>query len=235
MSKKRVLIIEDDKNIVDLLSIHLNDLDCDISKASDGQTGFEMAMNKPFDLVVLDIMLPKLDGIQVCQKMRAFENHTPILMLTAKNEEIDKVIGLESGADDYLTKPFSVREFIARTKSILRRADQYQKENQNISNKILEFKNLSINLEKRLVKQNDQRIDLTPKEFELLALLAKKPGRVYNREELLKLIWGYEYNGYEHTVNSHINRLRAKIENDPDNPNFIQTSWGIGYRFNDEL
>jgi len=232
---KKVLIIEDDTNLIDLVSIHLKDLDCQIESATDGLSGFDRAMSSNFDLIILDVMLPKMDGIAVCQKLRALDNYTSILMLTAKNEEIDKVLGLESGADDYITKPFGIREFIARVKAILRRQEQNLKTSSAENKDILVFDNLKIDLSKRKVELDENRIDLTPKEFDLLALMANHPGKSYNRDELLKLIWGYEFSGYEHTVNSHINRLRGKLEQNPDKPKYIITAWGIGYRFNDEL
>ncbi len=231
----KVLIVEDDPDIIKLIDIHLKDLDCEIQVASNGKKGFEMAMASSSDLVILDIMLPEMDGISICQKMRALDNFTPVLMLTAKSEEIDKVLGLESGADDYITKPFGIREFIARVKAILRRQKQNKKEKSESTSSKLEFEELCIDEEKRKVTLNNERIDLTPKEFDLLLLMAQSPGRSYDRDQLLSLVWGYEFNGYEHTVNSHINRLRAKIEPDLNQPKFILTTWGVGYRFNDEL
>lgn len=234
---RKVLIVEDDPDIVELLSIHLSDLDCDLDKADDGQKGYEFGLEHDYDLIVLDLMLPKMDGIEVCRKLRAKEVHTPILMLTAKSEEIDKVLGLETGADDYLTKPFSVREFIARVKAIFRRTEMTNnnKQSANGESKSLKFEELEIDVEKRKVLLNGNRIDLTPKEFDLLVLMANRPGRSYSREELLNLVWGYEFSGYEHTVNSHINRLRSKIEPNVAKPKFILTAWGVGYRFSDEL
>lgn len=232
---KKVLIIEDDKNLIDLVSIHLRDLNCQIESTNDGQTGFDQAMSVNFDLIILDIMLPKMDGIAVCQKLRALDNFTSILMLTAKNEEIDKVLGLESGADDYITKPFGIREFIARVKAIFRRQEQNMKVSSESNKELFIYDNLKIDLVKRKVEISGNRVDLTPKEFDLLALMANHPGQSYNRDELLRLIWGYEFSGYEHTVNSHINRLRGKLETDLDKPRFIITTWGVGYRFNDEL
>ena len=180
-------------------------------------------------------MLPKMDGLEVCRKIRANELQTPILMLTAKSEEIDKVLGLETGADDYLTKPFSIREFIARVKAIFRRTEMSSTPPLKEIGKVMSFEGLIIEKDKRKVTLDSKRIDLTPKEFELLALMANHPGRSYSREELLNLVWGYEFSGYEHTVNSHINRLRTKIEKDLEKPNYILTTWGIGYRFNDEI
>ena len=233
---KHVLIIEDDKDLTGLLSIHLKDLDCQVDIAHDGFSGCEMALKGAFDMIVLDVMLPKMDGIAVCQKLRALENYTPILMLTAKSEEFDKVLGLESGADDYITKPFGIRELIARVKAILRRQDQNEKEkNTGQHAEIIRIDQLEIDQEKRKVLLSGKRIDLTPKEFDLLALLAGNPGKSYSRDQLLSIIWGYEFNGYEHTVNSHINRLRAKIEPDVNHQKYILTTWGIGYRFNDEI
>lgn len=232
---KKVLIIEDDPEIVELLSIHLKDLDCTIDMSNDGFSGLEKATQQEFDLLILDVMLPRMDGLEVCRQLRASENYTPILMLTAKSEEIDKVLGLETGADDYLTKPFSVREFKSRVKAILRRVKMMQKANQPEDENVLNFDSLQIDGEKRKVTINGANINLTPKEFELLMLMAAHPGRSYSREQLLNLVWGYEFNGYEHTVNSHINRLRTKIEKDPNRPGFILTTWGVGYRFNDEL
>ncbi|HTJ50042.1 MAG TPA: response regulator transcription factor [Cyclobacteriaceae bacterium] len=231
----RVLIIEDDIDIAELISIHLNDLVCEIKHCINGETGFEKAAEENFDLIILDIMLPGIDGLEVCKKLRAREITTPVLMLTAKSEEIDKVLGLEIGADDYLTKPFSIREFVARVKAILRRQKIHEKASTEHIGNTLRIENLVIEHSKHKVMLNGTRVELTPKEYDLLVLLAAHPGKSYNREDLLNLIWGYEFSGYEHTVNSHINRLRSKIESDFSKPRYILTSWGVGYRFNDEL
>ncbi|MCB9248721.1 MAG: response regulator transcription factor [Ignavibacteriales bacterium] len=230
---RKVLVIEDEKEISDLLEIHLTDLNCQVTKANDGKVGLDLAINEQFDLIVLDIMLPNLDGIEICKEVRKREIYVPILMLTAKSEEFDKVLGLEIGADDYLTKPFSIREFIARVKAIFRRVDAVQKT--DIDNTIINVGDLKIDVQKRRVILNGERVELTQKEFDLLLLMATHPGRTYTREQLLNTVWGYQYNGYEHTVNSHINRLRTKIEDDLSNPKFIRTSWGVGYWFNDSL
>lgn len=230
---KKVLIIEDDPEITNLLKIHLTDLDCDVTKAFDGRTGLNLALGNSFDLIILDIMLPELDGFEVCKELRKRENNTPILMLTSKSEEMDKVLGLEFGADDYMTKPFGIREFIARVKAIFRRIDVSTKTEDDL--KTLDFGLLKIDGSKRIVLLEKNRIELTPKEFDLLYLLGSSPGRTFSRESLLNSIWGYQYGGYEHTVNSHINRLRIKIEKDVNKPNYILTTWGIGYRFNDQL
>ncbi len=231
---KRILVVEDDPNINQLLSLHLQDSGYAVEVFDHGRKGFEKALTGDFDLLILDVMLPEMDGISICQKLRALEIFTPILMLTAKSEEIDKVMGLESGADDYLTKPFKIREFLARVKAILRRQELLLQSTKK-EKKVLRQGSLEIDLEKRKVLLSDQRLELTPKEFDLLFLLAKNPGRSYSRGELLELVWGYDFSGYEHTVNAHINRLRAKVETDPNNPSYILTTWGVGYRFNDEL
>ena len=230
---RKVLVVEDEKEISDLLEIHLKDLNCEVVKADDGQEGLNHALNEQFDLLVLDIMLPSLDGMEICKEVRKREIYVPILMLTAKSEEFDKVLGLEIGADDYLTKPFSIREFIARVKAIFRRIDAVQKT--DTDNSVINVGDLKIDSQKRRVILKGERIELTQKEFDLLHLMATHPGRTYTREQLLNTVWGYQYNGYEHTVNSHINRLRTKIEEDVSNPKFIRTSWGVGYWFNDSL
>jgi len=233
-----VLIIEDDPNIADLVEIHLNDLGYALDRSYDGEDGLSMAQKNRYALIILDLMLPKLEGFEVCKRIRAEDKRTPILMLTSKSEELDKVLGLELGADDYLTKPFSIRELIARIKAIFRRIDiEDQEKSGQEGDQKLTFVNLTIDLEKRKVTKDDENIDLTVKEFDLLALFAQNPGRAYNRQELLDLVWGYSFVGYEHTVNSHINRLRNKIETDTANPEFIKTVWGVGYRFaeKDEL
>ena len=231
---KKVLVVEDDPDILQLVSLHLRDLDCEVTGSENGNEGLKLALEGRFDLIVLDLMLPGTDGITICQKLRALDNYTPILMLTAKAEEFDKVLGLESGADDYLTKPFGIREFIARVKAILRRQNRNSKE-ESETDQPLSMGQLRIDRKKRKVSISGSRIELTPKEFDLLVLLAENPGRSYDRDQLLSSIWGYEFNGYEHTVNSHINRLRSKIEPDVSNPSYILTTWGVGYRFNDEL
>ncbi|MBS9462343.1 response regulator transcription factor [Flagellimonas sp. 389] len=233
---KKVLIVEDDIEIIRLLEIHLKDLGCNILTATRGDIGLRKAINENPDLIILDVMLPEMDGIEICQKIRANNIKSPILMLTARSEEIDKVLGLEVGADDYLTKPFSVREFIARVKAIFRRQKMDIVENTSDENpKLMEFDALSINIDMRKVLLNGKKIELSPKEFELLVLLSSNPGKSYDRTKLLNMIWGYDFKGYEHTVNSHINRLRAKIEPDMSNPKFILTTWGVGYKFNEEL
>lgn len=231
---KKVLIIEDDPEITGLLEIHLKDLECQLISSGDGREGLELALNEKPDLTILDISLPSMDGIEVCQKIRAKQN-TPIIMLTAKSEEIDRVLGLEVGADDYITKPFSIREFIARVKAIFRRTKLIEESLSEGDQVNMAFEDLQIDVEKRKVLLGERKIELSPKEFELLVLMASHPGKSYTRSDLLKIIWGYDFDGYEHTVNSHINRLRAKIEPDMADPKFILTTWGVGYKFNEEL
>lgn len=233
MSKEtRILIVEDDPKIVDLVQIHLDDFVDVIESAPDGLSGLEKALNNDYDLLILDLMLPHMDGLEVCRRVKERKKYMPILMLTAKSEEIDKVIGLELGADDYMTKPFSVRELVARVKAIMRRVELDNEKNANPDeNTRLEFKDLVIDLEKHMVFVEGRKVDLTSKEFDLLSLFASHPGNTYSRERLLNLVWGYQYEGYEHTVSSHMNRLRNKIEKDPTNPQFIKTLWGVGYRF----
>ena len=233
---KNVLIVEDDPEIVQLLEIHLKDLGCTTRSAQQGDLGLRMAIEHEPDLVILDVMLPEMDGLEVCQKIRANNVQSPIMMLTSKSEEIDKVLGLEVGADDYLTKPFSVREFIARVKAIFRRQKMSESDTQKSEEpKSMRFDGLTIDIDRRKVVCSGERIELSPKEFELLVLLSSNPGKSYDRTKLLNLIWGYDFKGYEHTVNSHINRLRSKIEPDMAHPKYILTQWGVGYKFNEEL
>lgn len=226
----RILIIEDDPEIAGLVEYHLIDQGYQAELAGDGESGLAQALDGDFGLIVLDLMIPGIDGLEVCRRLRGEGRRTPILMLTAKSEEIDKVVGLELGADDYLTKPFSVRELMARIKAILRRA-RAQPEAPAPAPETLEYGGLSIHLEKRRVILAGRPVELTTKEFDLLTIFATHPGKPYTREQLLNQVWGYSYSGYEHTVNSHINRLRAKIEADPSHPRFIRTVWGFGYRF----
>jgi DNA-binding response OmpR family regulator len=229
MSKK-VIIIEDDKDISNVLDIHLRDLGCEVKRFSDGTEGLSHCLKNPFDLLVLDINLPGTNGMEVCRVLRSERVNFPILMLTARGEEMDKVAGLELGADDYMTKPFSIKEFIARVKVIFRRTEA---DNQEKTEPVIIYKQLSIDKAKRIVTLKGERLDLTPKEFDLLYLLASNPGVTYDRKKLLNQIWGYDFEGYEHTVNTHINRLRIKIETDVHNPEYVLTTWGVGYRFND--
>ena len=179
-------------------------------------------------------MLPGMKGLEVCRKVRQLNISTPILMLTAKAEEQDIIKGLEAGADDYLTKPFKIGELLARVKAILRRVEM-QEGKMFIVEKKISFKGIEIDEGKRAVKVNQQKVELTRKEFDLLLLFTAQPGKSFSREQILNLVWGYEFEGFEHTVNSHINRLRSKIEPDINNPTYILTTWGVGYRFSEEV
>ncbi|MCF0042137.1 response regulator transcription factor [Dyadobacter fanqingshengii] len=234
MDTRNVLIIEDDSNITELLTIHLSDLGCKVVAEKNGQNGLERALDSAFELIILDVMLPGMNGMEVCRKVRQNDRQTPIMMLTARSEEIDKVMGLETGADDYLTKPFSIREFIARVRVIFRRSEEKARYSTPRPPQI-SIAGLEIDIDKRKVMLLGERIELSPREFELIVLLASNPGRSYSRKQLLSLVWGYDFEGYEHTVNTHINRLRGKIEVDVSNPSFVLTTWGIGYRFNEDL
>ncbi len=233
-NKKRVLVVEDDESIVDLLTIHLEDMGFEVVSEDHGELGLGLAQNESFDLIILDIMLPGMDGMEICKRIRMEDRLTPIMMLTSRSEELDKVLGLELGADEYITKPFSIREFIARVKALFRRMEvDAESSTPKATPTAIKIEALDIDSEKRRVTVNGQSIELTAKEFDLLYLFASHPGKAYSRQQLLNLIWGYQFSGYEHTVNSHINRLRAKIEQDPANPRYIQTVWSVGYRFVD--
>jgi two-component system, OmpR family, alkaline phosphatase synthesis response regulator PhoP len=231
---EKALIIEDDKDIADLIAIHLADLGLEIEKVYDGKDGLLKALNNSYKIILLDLRLPGMEGMEVCKKIRLEKIHTPILMVTSKSEEIDKIIGLEMGADDYITKPFSIRELIARVKAILRRTELTQQVASNDIIQEIKCDGLYINITLRNVEVHGKRIELSPKEFDLLVLFASNPGRTYTRTQLLDIVWGYQFEGYEHTVNSHINRLRAKIEQKLNDPEFILTTWGVGYKFKEE-
>lgn len=228
--QKKILIVEDDVHIAELLRLHLADLKHDLTVCHDGDQGWAQYQQAQYDLVILDIMLPGLDGLEICKRIRSREQHyTAILMLTSKTTELDRVLGLELGADDYLTKPFSLLELIARVKALLRR-------NAALSQPVepplrLEFNNLTIEPACREVCCHGEPVELTAREFDLLLYFAQHPGQVFSRLQLLDQVWGYSHEGYEHTVNSHMNRLRSKIEADPKNPVYIKTVWGVGYQF----
>ncbi|MEE8343532.1 MAG: response regulator transcription factor [Gammaproteobacteria bacterium] len=227
----RILIVEDDHDIAHLLDLHLREQFFEVDCVADGEQGLARAQAGDYDLILLDLMLPKFDGIEVCRRLRAASNDTPILMLTAKSSEVDRVIGLEIGADDYLTKPFSIQELLARVKAILRRVELLRKKLPEIQDERLEINRLVIDVARRTVEIKGRSVDLTAREFDLLIYFARNPGRVFSRAHLLDQVWGYGHEGYEHTVNSHINRLRKKIEKDPNNTEYILTVWGVGYKF----
>jgi DNA-binding response OmpR family regulator len=231
MAEEHLLVIEDDRDIARLMEMHLSDEGYQVEVVHDGRDGLELATTGRFDLIVLDLMLPGMDGLEICRHLRASQPYVLVLMLTAKTSELDRVLGLEIGADDYLTKPFSLRELQARIKALLRRRAALSTDVGEVVR--LETGDLLIDASAREVRLAGETVHLTAKEFDLLVQFARNPGRVYTRAQLLDLVWGYGYEGFEHTVNSHINRLRAKIERDPTDPAFIQTVWGVGYKFVD--
>ena len=228
---KSILLVEDDSDIAGLLDLHLSDEGHEVEVVSDGDAGLTRSLEGHHDLIILDVMLPGTDGFDICKRIRAENRSTPILILTAKTEEVDKVLGLELGADDYITKPFSIREVMARVKATFRRIEVDRQASQESEHDPIQFGPLRIVPRKRKVVRDGEPIDLTSKEFDLLVLFARNPGRVYNRQELLDDVWGYQYSGYSHTVNTHINRLRNKLEPDPSDPMYVKTVWGVGYRF----
>lgn len=211
------------------MGLQLQDIMCDCVHISNGREALDRATHEQFDMLILDIMLPEVDGLEICRTVRGSNRQIPILMLTAKSSELDRVLGLELGADDYMTKPFSTLELVARVKALLRRARIA--EEHEITEKTISFRALKIDAGNRRVFINNDEVDLTPKEFDLLHYFAIHPGRVFSRMQLLDKVWGYSYEGYHHTVNSHINRLRTKIESNPQEPEYILTRWGVGYEF----
>jgi len=227
---KRILVVEDNTDIAFLVAMHLRDSGAHVDVAHDGHEGLRKAMHDPYDLVILDLMLPGKDGLEICRELRSQSFYTPILMLTAKSAEMDRILGLELGADDYLTKPFSVGELVARAKAIFRRIDSVSK-NDSTEEEILKSGKLVIDRTKRRVELENKTVELTAKEFDLLWHFAQHPEQVFTRSQLLDSVWGYGHDGYEHTVNSHINRLRSKIESNPSQPDYILTVWGVGYKF----
>jgi len=231
---KQVLIIEDDVEISDVVAVNLESNGIKTEQVHDGLLGLKRSKSGEFDLIILDIMLPGLDGISICRKLREENYNTPILMLTAKIDEIDLVLSLELGADDYMTKPFSMRELLARVGALIRRSEKTVSKTQEEPEEKLQFGDLVVDYAKHQVTVRDKTLNLTVKEFELLDLFARNPGRVFSRADLLNTIWGYNFEGYEHTVNTHINRLRNKLEIDPSKPKYLLTVWGMGYKFSDK-
>ena len=227
--RKRILVIEDERDIAELIRLHLGDLDFSVTISCDGNTGLRKACAGSWDLIILDIRLPGIDGLEICRRIRQNSGSVPVLMLTSKSSELDRVVGLEIGADDYVTKPFSVLELVARVKAILRRAELFRKAASEQTGEV-QVGCVAIDPTTRGATIRGEPIDLTAREFDLLLHFAKHPGRVFRRLELLDSVWGYGHDGYEHTVNSHINRLRAKIETDPTHPELIVTVWGVGYK-----
>ena len=231
---RHVLIIEDNPGIGQLVRMHLEDLGMQATLMDRGDTGLERFQQGGIDLVILDLMLPGLDGLAVCREIRAGQDYVPVLMLTAKGTELDRVLGLEMGADDYLTKPFSVAELGARIKALFRRIDAMAaRPEKDADTREIQVEGLRIDPARRRVEVRGNEVELTAREFALLWHFASHPGRVFSRAQLLDAVWGYNHEGYEHTVNTHINRLRNKIERTPATPDFIETVWGVGYRFMD--
>lgn len=225
---KRVLVVDDEKLIVKGIRFSLEQDGMEVSCAYDGEEALKLATEQKFDMILLDIMLPKMDGFEVCQRIREFSN-VPIVMLTAKGDDMDKILGLEYGADDYITKPFNILEVKARIKAIMRRTKAA--EQPVAGGKIIQAKGMKIDCESRRVFVNEKEINLTAKEFDILELLALNANKVYSRELLLDLIWGYDYPGDLRTVDVHVRRLREKIEANPSEPKYVNTKWGVGYYF----
>ena len=228
---KRILVIEDERDIAELLRLHLDDLGFSVTITGDGNSGLRQASAGSWDLVILDLRLPGIDGLEICRRLRQNSGSVPVLMLTSKSSEADRVVGLEIGADDYVTKPFSILELIARVKAILRRAELSRQSKAEEKGEV-QAGWVTMDPATRDATIRGEPIELTAKEFDLLYHFAAHPGRVFRRLELLDSVWGYGHDGYEHTVNSHINRLRAKIETDPAHPELIVTVWGVGYKMN---
>ncbi len=226
---KKVLVVDDEKLIVKGIRFSLEQDGMEVDCAYDGEEALEAAKKKEYDVILLDVMLPKITGFEVCQQIREFSN-MPVIMLTAKGDDMDKILGLEYGADDYITKPFNILEVKARIKAIMRRS---AKKNSDSQAKVIKFEDLKIDCESRRVYVNNKEVNLTAKEFDLLELLIFNPNKVYSRENLLNIVWGYDYPGDVRTVDVHIRRLREKIEDNPSEPKYIHTKWGVGYFFQD--
>ncbi|EJF00160.1 response regulator transcription factor [Liquorilactobacillus mali] len=240
---KKILVVDDEMSIVTLLKYNLEQAGYEVDTALDGQTGFDKGRNFKFDFILLDLMLPRMDGLEITKRLRQEKVKTPIMILTAKGEEYDKVIGLELGADDYLTKPFSPREVIARIKAIARRTEEMPAdslsakditENETETEEVYRFPDFSVDLVNYSVTKNGKKVKLTPKEFELLAYFIKRKHRVLSRDKLLNGVWGFDYVGQTRMVDMHVSHLREKIEQDPKNPSYIETVRGFGYRFEGE-
>ena len=229
-----ILVVEDDLDIADLIRVNLNELGISIEHAATGDEGLSLALTKPYALLLLDVMLPGKNGLDICREVRAKKPEQAIVMLTSKNSETDRVLGLELGADDYMTKPFSIRELQARVRAQLRKVHMLSqiRNSSETENNALQVGELVIDTKLHSVALGKQSLDLTATEFDLLLYLAKHPNQVFSRSQLLESVWGYHHSGYEHTVNSHINRLRSKIEKNATNPSVVQTVWGVGYKFN---
>jgi DNA-binding response OmpR family regulator len=229
VTQRNILVVEDEPDIAELVALHLRDENFRVTLAADGHEGMRQAFARSWDLVLLDLRLPGPDGLAICRALRAAENYVPILMLTSKSSELDRVLGLELGADDYVTKPFSVSELVARVKALFRRIDAVSAPAES-GEETLSLGDLHIDSIRREVRVGPRKLDLTAREFDLLCHFARHPGRVFSRAQLLDSVWGFGHEGYEHTVNSHINRLRGKLEPDSSHPQYIVTVWGVGYK-----
>jgi DNA-binding response OmpR family regulator len=229
VTQRNILVVEDEPDIAELVALHLRDENFRVTLAADGHEGMRQAFARSWDLVLLDLRLPGPDGLAICRALRAAENYVPILMLTSKSSELDRVLGLELGADDYVTKPFSVSELVARVKALFRRIDAVSAPAES-GEETLSLGDLHIDSIRREVRVGPRKLDLTAREFDLLCHFARHPGRVFSRAQLLDSVWGFGHEGYEHTVNSHINRLRGKLEPDSSHPRYIVTVWGVGYK-----
>ena len=224
---KSVLLVEDEPEIADLITLHLSDMDIKVEHASDGIRGLTLALQKEWHLILLDLNLPGIDGLDICKQVREWNQSTPIILLTARTSESERVEGLDAGADDYISKPFSVIELAARVRATFRRHDLQSTE---APTERVVAGDIVLNRKSREVSVAGNSVDLTAKEFDMLAHFAESPGQVFKRSELLEKVWGYSHQGYLHTVNSHINRLRSKIEADPSKPAYVKTVWGVGYK-----
>ena len=225
---RRVLVVDDEKLIVKGIRFSLEQDGMKVDCAYDGEEALKLAKENAYDLILLDIMIPKNDGFEVCQQIREFSD-VPIVMLTARNDDMDKILGLEYGADDYITKPFNILEVKARIKAIMRRTGK--RDQNQVNDKMIIKGSMRIDCESRRVVIDDKEVNLTAKEFDLLELLAMNPNKVYSRENLLNIVWGYEYPGDARTVDVHIRRLREKVETNPSDPKYVYTKWGVGYYF----
>ena len=223
----KILVVDDEKLLVKGMKFNLENEGYEVECAYDGAAAVELARSSRFDLVILDVMMPELDGIEACMRIREFSN-VPIIMLTAKSEDADKLMGFESGADDYVTKPFNILELKARVRALLRRAGGTQR----AQGAVLTAGDLSLDTEQRVAVRDGKTVDLTAKEYDLIELLMRNPRRVYSRENLMNVVWGYSYGGDYRTVDVHVRRLREKLELDPANPEYIRTKWGVGYYLN---
>lgn len=224
---RKILLIEDEHAIAELLILHLSDAGADVTHVDDGVRGLTLALQESWDLILLDLTLPRLDGLDICQQVRECNPGTPIILITARTSEAERIQGLETGADDYVSKPFSVSELMARINALLRRVENLR---QLPESDIITVKDIVINPATHSVHVGGKAVALTAREFDLLKHFAQTPGQVFKRSELLATVWGHSHDGYLHTVNTHINRLRAKIEPDPSEPRYITTVWGVGYR-----